>query len=40
MENSTLLYESREAVVKLFNDYSSIASAAKYKIIHGKDSKC
>ena len=26
-----LLYESRQAVIKLFNDYSSIASEAKQK---------
>ena len=32
-ENIKLLYESREAVTKLFNDYSS---EAKYKTIHGK----
>ena len=31
-----LLYESREAVVKLFNDYSSIVSEVKYKTIHEK----
>ena len=26
-----MLYKSREAVIKLFNDYSSIVSDAKYK---------
>ena len=31
-----LLYESREAVIKLFNDYSSIVSEVKYKTIHEK----
>ena len=31
LENIKLLYESRQAVVKLFNDYSSIASEAKHK---------
>ena len=36
LENIKLLYESREAVIKLFNDYSSIVSEAKYKTIHGK----
>ena len=36
LENIILLYESREAVIVLFNDYSSIASEAKYKTIHGK----
>ena len=37
--NTKLLYESREAVIKLFNDYSSIASEAKYKSIHGEGLK-
>ena len=36
LENIKLLYESREAVIILFNDYSSIVSEAKYKTIHGK----
>ena len=31
LENIKLLYESREAIIKLFNDYSSIASQDKYK---------
>ena len=31
LKNIKLLYESQEAVIKLFNDYSSIASEAKYK---------
>ena len=31
-----MLHESRETVIKLFNDYSSIASEAKHKTIHGK----
>ena len=31
-----MLYESREAVIKLFNDYSSVVSEAKYKSIHRK----
>ena len=35
LENIKLLHESREAVIKLFNDYSSIASEAKYKSIQG-----
>ena len=34
-----LLYESREAVIKLFHDYSSIVSQAKYESIHGKGLK-
>ena len=28
LENIKLLYESREALIKLFNDYSSIVSEA------------
>ena len=39
MENIKLLYESWEAVVKLFNDYSSIFFEAKYKWIHGEGLK-
>ena len=31
-----MLYESREAVIKLINDYFSIASESKYKVIHGE----
>ena len=34
-----MLYESRQAVLKLFNDYSSIASEAKYKIKNGEGFK-
>ena len=34
LENIKLLYESREAVTTLLNDYSSIV--AKYKKIHGE----
>ena len=30
-----MFYELREAVTKLFNDYSSIASKAKHKAIYG-----
>ena len=33
---NTMLYESRETVIKLFNDYFSILFEAKYKRIHGK----
>ena len=36
LENIKLLYKSWEVVLKLFNDYFSIASEAKYKTIHGK----
>ena len=31
IKNIKLLYESREAVLKLFNDYSLIRSDTKYK---------
>ena len=31
-----MLYQTLEAVINLFNDYSSITSEAKYKAIHGK----
>ena len=31
-----MLYKSRQAVIKLFNDYSSIASETKYKIKYGE----
>ena len=34
LKNIKLLYEPREAVIKLFNDYSSIVPEAKYKSIH------
>ena len=33
LENTKLLYESRETVIKLFNGYSSVSSEAKYKTI-------
>ena len=36
LENVKLLYDLREAVIKLLNDYSSIVSEAKYEAIHGK----
>ena len=36
LENIKLLYKSQEVVLKLFNDYFSIVSEAKYKTIHGK----
>ena len=39
MENIKLLYESQEAVIKLFNDYSSIVSEGKFKSIHGEGLK-
>ena len=31
-----MLYESQEAVIKLFNDYSLIISEAKYKAKYGE----
>ena len=34
--NIKLLYKSREAVITLFDDYSSIVSESKHKNIHGK----
>ena len=36
LENIKLLYESQEAVIRLFNNYSSIASKALYKSNYGK----
>ena len=36
LENIKLLYKSLEAAFKLFSDYSSIVSEAKYKTLHGK----
>ena len=39
IKNIKILYESREKVVKLFNDYSRIVSEAKYKTKHGEGLK-
>ena len=39
LKNIKLLYESQEAVIKLFNDYSSITFEAKYKAKQGKGLK-
>ena len=39
LENTKRLYKSREAVIKLFNDYSWIVFEAKYKSIHGEGHK-
>ena len=36
IENIKNLHKSREKVIKLFNDYSKIASKAKYKSIYGE----
>ena len=38
-KNIKLLYKSRQAVIKLFNDYSSISSETKYKIKYGEGLK-
>ena len=37
LENIKLLYKSRQAVIKLFNEYSLIACEAKYKTKMQKD---
>ena len=37
LKNIKLLYESEEAAVELFDDYSSILSEAKYKTTYGKE---
>ena len=39
LENIKLLYKSREAVIKLFNDYSLIVSEAKHNAKYGKGFK-
>ena len=39
MENTKLLYKSREAVIKLFNDYSWIVYEAERKSIRGEGLK-
>ena len=39
LEKIKLLCTSRKAVIKLFKDYSSIVSEAKYKSIHGEGPK-
>ena len=36
LENFKLLNESREVIIKLLNDYSSIMYEAKYENINGK----
>ena len=36
LENTKLLYESQEAVFKLFTDCSSMLYEAQYKAFHGK----
>ena len=39
LESIRWFYESREAVIKLFNDYSSIVSEVKYTPIDGEGLK-
>ena len=39
IKNIKLLYKSREAVLKLFNDYSLIRSDTKYKTKYGEGLK-
>ena len=39
LEYNKLLYKSREAVIKLFNDYSSIVYKDKYKNLWKRNSK-
>ena len=34
-----MLYKSREAIIKFYNDHSSIASEAKHKAKHGEGLK-
>ena len=36
LENVKLSFKPREAIIKLFSDYSLILSEAKYKALHGK----
>ena len=36
LKNIKLFQKSRKAVIRLFNDYPSNVSEAKYKTIHGK----
>ena len=39
LENIKLLYKSREDVIKLFNDYSSVVSEDKHKAKYGEGPK-
>ena len=39
LENIKLLYDSQKAAIKLFNEYSSIASETKHKVKYGKGPK-
>ena len=38
-KNVKTLYESWENVIKLFNDYSNVASQAEYRTIYGEQMK-
>ena len=39
LKNIKTLYESREKVIKFFNDYSRVASEAKFNIKYGNSLK-
>ena len=39
LKNIKTLYDLRETITKSFNDYSKIASPAKYRSTHGKGLK-
>ena len=39
LKNIKLLCDSREAVIKIFNDYSSTISEVKYRTKHGEGLK-
>ena len=39
MQDMKMLYNARNKVVKLFDDYFTIVSEFKYKTIHGEGSK-
>ena len=39
LKNIKMLYESRQTIIKLFSDYSSIASEVKYKEKYGEGLK-
>ena len=37
LQNIDMLYNAQEKVIKLFDDYSTIASETKYKTIHREE---
>ena len=39
VENIKLVYKSQQAVIKVFNEYFSIASETKQKVKYGKRTK-